>query len=46
MTAASAQTQSTGGTPVQPVSGGTTPVTGSTLTLTLPALSVTTIDVH
>ncbi len=46
MTAASAQTQSTGGTPVQPVSAGTMPVTGSTLTLTLPALSVTTIDVH
>ena len=46
MTSASAQTQSTGGTPVQPVSAGTMPVTGSTLTLTLPALSVTTIDVH
>jgi glycosyl hydrolase family 44/fibronectin type III domain protein len=46
MTAASAQTQSTGGTPVQPVSAGAMPVTGSTLTLTLPALSVTTIDVH
>jgi len=46
MTAASAQTQSTGGTPVQPISAGTMPVTGSTLTLTLPALSVTTIDVH
>jgi hypothetical protein len=46
MTAASAQTQSTGGTPVQPISAGATPVTGSTLTLTLPALSVTTIDIH
>ncbi len=46
MTAASAQTQSTGGSPVQPVSAGTMPVTGSTLTLTLPALSVTTIDIH
>jgi fibronectin type 3 domain-containing protein len=46
MTAASAQTQSTGGTPVQPVSAGTMPAAGSTLTLTLPALSVTTIDIH
>ncbi len=46
MTAASAQTQSTGGTPVQPVAAGTIPATGSTLTVTLPALSVTTIDVH
>jgi len=46
MTAASAQTQSTGGTPVQPISAGTTPATGSSLTITLPALSVTTIDVH
>jgi fibronectin type 3 domain-containing protein len=46
MTAASAQTQFTGGTPVQPVSAGTMPITGSTLTLTLPALSVTTIDIH
>jgi fibronectin type 3 domain-containing protein len=46
MTAASAQTQSSGGNPVQPVSAGTMPATGSTLTITLPALSVTTIDVH
>jgi fibronectin type 3 domain-containing protein len=46
MTAASAQTQSTGGNPVQPVSAGTMPAAGSTLTITLPALSVTTIDVH
>ena len=46
MTAASAQTQSTGGNPVQPISAGTMPVSGSTLTITLPALSVTTIDVH
>jgi fibronectin type 3 domain-containing protein len=46
MTAASAQTQSTGGTPVQPISAGTMPATGSRLTITLPALSVTTIDVH
>jgi hypothetical protein len=46
MTAASAQTQSAGGTPVQPVAAGTMAVAGSTLTLTLPALSVTTIDIH
>jgi fibronectin type 3 domain-containing protein len=42
VTAASAQGQ----TPVQPVSIGTMPVTGSSLTLTLPALSVTTIEVN
>jgi hypothetical protein len=46
MTAASAQAQVTAGTPVQPVSAGTMPVSGSSLTITLPALSVTTIDVH
>jgi hypothetical protein len=46
MTAASAQTQVTAGTPVQPISAGTMPASGSTLTITLPALSVTTIDVH
>jgi len=46
MTAASAQTQTTGGTPVQPISAGTMAATGSTLTITLPALSVTTIDIH
>jgi fibronectin type 3 domain-containing protein len=46
MTASSAQTQSTGGNPVQPVSAGTMPAAGSTLTITLPGLSVTTIDVH
>jgi fibronectin type 3 domain-containing protein len=46
MTAASAATQVSGGMPVQPVSAGTMPASGSTLTLTLPALSVTTIDVH
>jgi fibronectin type 3 domain-containing protein len=46
MTAASAQTQATGGNPVQPVSAGTMPAAGSSLTITLPALSVTTIDVH
>jgi fibronectin type 3 domain-containing protein len=42
MTAASAQGQN----PVQPVSAGTMPVSGSSLTITLPAYSVTTIDVH
>lgn len=42
MTAASAQSQTT----VQPVSIGTMPASGSSLTLTLPALSVTTIDVR
>jgi hypothetical protein len=46
MTATSAQTQSTGGTPVQPISAGTMPAAGTTLTITLPALSVTTIDIH
>jgi fibronectin type 3 domain-containing protein len=46
ITAASALAQSTGGNPVQPVPAGTMPAAGSTLTLTLPALSVTTIDVH
>jgi fibronectin type 3 domain-containing protein len=42
MTAASAQGQS----PVQPVSIGTMPASGSSFTTTLPALSVTTIDVR
>jgi len=42
MTAASAQGQTT----VQPVSIGTMPASGSPFTLTLPALSVTTIDVR
>jgi fibronectin type 3 domain-containing protein len=46
MTAASAQTQVTGGTPVQPVAAGNMPASGSSLTITLPALSVTTIDIH
>jgi fibronectin type 3 domain-containing protein len=46
MTAASAQTQVTGGMPVQPVSAGTMAASGSTLTISLPALSVTTIDVN
>jgi hypothetical protein len=42
MTATSAQGQN----PVQPVSIGNMAATGSMLTITLPALSVTTIDVH
>jgi fibronectin type 3 domain-containing protein len=42
MTATSAQNQS----PVEPVAAGQMPVNGSSLTITLPALSVTTIDVH
>ncbi len=41
MTAATAQAQS----PVQPVAAGTQSVSGSSLTLTLPALSVTTVDI-
>jgi fibronectin type 3 domain-containing protein len=46
MTAASAQAQVTAGMPVQPVSAGTMAAGGSLLTITLPALSVTTIDVQ
>ena len=42
MTAASASTQSV----VQPVFMGPMAVSGSSLTITLPAYSVTTIDVH
>jgi hypothetical protein len=42
MTATSAQGQN----PVAPVSIGTMTVSGSTLTITLPALSVTTIEVN
>jgi hypothetical protein len=42
MTAASAQGQN----PVQPISVGTMSVSGSNLTVTLPPLSVTTIDVN
>jgi hypothetical protein len=42
MTAASAQSQSI----VEPVAAGQLAVSGSSLTVTLPALSVTTIDVH
>ena len=42
ITATSAQNQS----PVQPVSAGQIPVGGSSMTITLPPLSVTTIDIH
>jgi fibronectin type 3 domain-containing protein len=42
MTAASAQGQN----PVQPIAAGQMSVSGSSLTITLPALSVTTIDVR
>jgi fibronectin type 3 domain-containing protein len=42
MTAASAQGQAA----IKPVAAGTLAVSGSSLTVTLPALSVTTIDVH
>jgi fibronectin type 3 domain-containing protein len=42
MTAAIAQGQ----TNITPVSIGTMPVSGSSMTITLPALSVTTIDIH
>ncbi len=45
MTAATASVQSTARNPVTPVSIGTMAVSGSTLTLTLPAYSVTTINV-
>jgi hypothetical protein len=46
MTAATAAAQSSGGNPVAPVAAGTMPASGSSLTVTLPALSVTTIDIH
>ena len=46
MTATSAQPQSTAGNPVAPVAAGTQAISGTSLTITLPALSVTTIDVH
>ncbi len=45
MTATTAATQSAAGDPVTPVSIGTQAVSGSTLTLTLPAYSVTTINI-
>ncbi len=46
MTAASAQPQAAAGSTVQPIAAGTMAANGSTLTVALPALSVTTIDVH
>jgi fibronectin type 3 domain-containing protein len=42
MTAASAQNQN----PVAPVAAGQIPVAGSSMTITLPPLSVTTLDIH
>jgi fibronectin type 3 domain-containing protein len=42
LTASSAQSQS----PIQPVPAGTQPASGNSLTVTLPALSVTTIDIY
>jgi hypothetical protein len=42
MTATSAQGQS----PIQPVPAGSQPASGTSLTVTLPALSVTTIDIY
>jgi hypothetical protein len=42
MSAATASSQTT----VQPVAAGTQSVSGSSITLTLPAMSVTTIDIH
>jgi hypothetical protein len=45
ITAATASAQTTAGNPVTPVSIGTMPVSGSTMLLTLPAYSVTTINV-
>jgi len=45
ITATTAAAQSAAGGPVKPESIGTMAVSGSSLTLTLPAYSVTTIDV-
>jgi len=45
ITATSASTQNTAGDPITPQSIGTTAVSGSSLTLTLPAYSVTTINI-
>jgi fibronectin type 3 domain-containing protein len=42
MTATTSQSQS----PIQPVAVGTQPASGTSLTVTLPPLSVTTIDIH
>ena len=46
MTAATAQSQVAAGSEVQPVTAGSMPANGSTLTVTLPPLSVTTIAVN
>jgi|SRR5690242_2078062 len=46
MTAATAQSQIAAGSPVQPVPAGSMPANGSTFTVTLPPLSVTTIAVN
>ena len=46
MTAATAQPQFSAANPVAPVAAGTMAASGSTLTISLPVLSVTTIDVH
>jgi hypothetical protein len=46
MTAASAAAQAGAGSPVQPVPVGTMALSGSSLTITLPPLSVTTIDIR
>lgn len=46
MTAATAATQTSGGDPVALVAAGTQPASGSSLTVTLPGVSVTTIDIH
>jgi hypothetical protein len=46
MTATTAQAQVTAGTAVAPVAAGTMAVSGTSMTITLPAYSVTTIDVH
>jgi hypothetical protein len=46
MTAASAQAQVNAGQPVAPVAAGSMAAGGSSMTMTLPALSVTTIDIR
>ncbi len=46
ITAASAQAQVSGGQPVAPVAAGSMAVGGASMTITLPALSVTTIDIR
>jgi mannan endo-1,4-beta-mannosidase len=46
ITAASAQAQVNAGQPVAPVAAGSMAAGGSSMTMTLPALSVTTIDIR